>query len=165
MEETIKDKEEVKMKRRERKGTVRAVMFSIALLLASASVAQSPSASAIQENRMPNGMKKYFMAFLVKGEKWDQEVPKDELNELMQKHLGYIRSQAAVGKYMLAGPFLDNQRMRGFLIVNAASADEVREIVSGDPMVKSGRMAAEIHPAMMADVACVIKEYNKTNEK
>lgn len=132
-------------------------------LFAFAAAARTPTAA--QESRGPNGMKKYFMAFLVKGEKWDQAPPKEELGELMQQHLAYIRSQAAAGKYALAGPFLDNERIRGFLIVNAATAAEAREIVNGDPVVKSGRMAVEIHPAMMGDVACVLKEYNKSNEK
>lgn len=143
--------------------SVQAAIFMMGLLFAFTAAAQTPSAT--QENHAPNGMKKYFMAFLVKGEKWEQAPPKEELGELMQKHLAYIRSQAAAGKYALAGPFLDNERMRGFLIVNAGSADEAREIVSGDPMVKSGRMAVEIHPAMMGDIACVLKEYNQSNEK
>ena len=106
-------------------------------------------------------MKQYFVGFLVQGENWAQTPPKQELDELMQKHLAYIRSQAAAGKYALAGPFLDNGRIRGILIINAASAEEARQIVSGDPMVQSGRMSPEIHPAMMADVSCVLTEYNK----
>lgn len=149
------------MNESDRTRSMKAAVFTLGLLLASALAAQTPAAS--QNRNMPNGMKQYFFAFLVKGEKWDQTLAKEELNELMQKHLGYIRSQAAAGKYALAGPFLDNARIRGFLIVNAASADEVREIVSGDPMVKAGRMAVEIHPAMMAEVSCVLAEYNKKN--
>ncbi|HXN24076.1 MAG TPA: YciI family protein [Candidatus Dormibacteraeota bacterium] len=139
-----------------------AAIVTVALLLVGA-IATGVPARSQQNQQLPNGMKQYFIAFLVKGEKFDQTPPKEELHELMQKHLAYIRSQAAAGKYALAGPFLDNDRIRGMLMVNAASADEVREIVGGDPMVKSGRMAIEIHPIMMADLACVVAEYNKKN--
>lgn len=141
---------------------IRTAFATLTLLLAAALGAQTPAPSR-QNRNMPNGMKQYFFAFLVKGEKWDGARSKDELSELMSQHLAYIRSQASAGKYLLAGPFLDNDRIRGFLIVTAASADETRGIVSGDPMVKSGRMAVEIHPAMMADVSCVLAEYNKNN--
>jgi hypothetical protein len=121
---------------------MKAAICTLGLLFAGVLAAQTPTAP---ENRnRPNGMKQYFFAFLVKGEKWDQTPPKEELNELMQKHLGYIRSQAVAGKYALAGPFLDNDRIRGFL---------------------SGRMAVEVHPAMMADVSCVLAEYKKNNDK
>ena len=106
-------------------------------------------------------MKQYFFGFMVKGEKWAEPRKQDESTELMKQHLAYIRTQAEAGKYKLAGPFLDDGRIRGFLIINAGSADEAREIVSGDPMVKIGRMAVEIHPAMFADVSCVLMEYDK----
>ena len=140
---------------------VKSAVFAIVLLVSTVVSAQTPSHSP----QIPKGMKQYFMGFLVKGEKWAQTPPKEELDQLMQKHLAYIRSQAEAGKYALAGPFLDNGRIRGFLIVNAASAEEATQIVSGDPMVQSGRMAVEIHPAMMADLSCVLTEYEKNSGK
>lgn len=106
-------------------------------------------------------MRQYFFGFLVKGEKWKESRSKEELAELMNQHLAYIRSQAATGRYKLAGPFLDDGQIRGFLIIDAASAEEARQIASGDPMVKVQRMAVEIHPAMFADVSCVLMEYEK----
>jgi uncharacterized protein YciI len=65
----------------------------------------------------------------------------------------------------LAGPFLDNDRIPGIAIINAASAEEARNIASADPTVQSGRMAVEIHPAMLADVSCVLAEYQKAGGK
>ena len=65
----------------------------------------------------------------------------------------------------MAGPFLDNDRILGIAIINAASAEEARNIASGDPMVQSGRMAVEIHLALLADVSCVLMEYQKAGGK
>ena len=114
---------------------------------------------------IPKGMKQYFIGFLVKGEKSAEALPKEESAQLQQKHLAYIRSQAEAGKYSLAGPFLDNGTIRGFLIINAATAEEAKTIASGDPAVQSGRLAVEIHPVLMADIGCVLMEYNKANSK
>ena len=143
---------------------MKSAVFAIALLVSGVVSAQTPSHSP-QNPNIPKGMKQYFFGFLVKGEKWAQTPPKEELDQLMQKHLAYIRSQAEAGKYALAGPFLDNDRIRGFLIINAASAEEARQIVSGDPIVQSGRMDVEVHPAMMADVSCVLMQYEKNGGK
>ncbi len=141
--------------------SMKAALLALVLLLAGALAAQTLSQPQ-QNPTLPKGMKQYFFGFLVKGEGWAQTPPKEELDRLMQQHLAYIRSQAEAGKYVLAGPFLDNDRIRGIVIINAASAEEARSIASGDPMVKSGRMAVEIHPAMLADVSCVLVEYRKS---
>ncbi len=144
--------------------SMKAALFAIVLLLSGALAAQTPG--PLQQNpNIPKGMKQYFFGFLVKGERWAQTPPREELDQLIEQHLAYIRSQAEAGKYALAGPFLDNDRIRGILIINAASAEEARNIASGDPMVKSGRMAVEIHPAMLADVSCVLREYQKNGGK
>ncbi len=141
--------------------SMKAAFLALVLLLAGALAAQTPSQPQ-QNPNIPKGMKQYFFGFLVKGEGWAQTPPKEELDRLMQQHLAYIRSQAEAGKYLLAGPFLDNDRIRGIVVINAVSAEEARSIASGDPMVQSGRMAVEIHPAMLADVSCVLVEYRKS---
>ena len=110
-------------------------------------------------------MRQYFIGFLVHGQRSSENLPKEKLDALLQKHLAYIRSQAEAGKYALAGPFLDKGRIAGILIINAASAEEATQIVRRDPMVQSGRLAPEIHPAMLADVSCVLMEYNKNTRK
>ncbi len=107
-------------------------------------------------------MKQYFLGFLVKGENWSQTLPKEELDQLMHKHLAYIHSQVDAGAYKLVGPFLDDDRMRGFMIINAATAEDAKRIVSADPLVKAGRMSVEIHPAMLADISCVRMDFEKT---
>ena len=127
---------------------MKAILLTVALLLSGADTAQAPSPSPTAN--FPKGMKQYFMGFLVRGEKSGQPIAKDQLNALQQQHLAYIRSQAKAGKYALAGPLLDNGRIRGVLMINAASAEDAKNIASADPMVKSGRLAVEIHPFMVA---------------
>ena len=95
---------------------MKAALFAMVLLLSGALAAQTPSRPQ-QNLHIPEGMKQYFFGFLVKGEKWAQTPPHEELHQLMQQHLAYIRSQAEAGKYALAGPFLDNDRIRGIAIM------------------------------------------------
>lgn len=140
---------------------MKATVLAVLLLIAGALAAQTPTGSE-KNPSIPKNMRQYFFGFLVKGEKWNESRSKEELAELMKEHLAYIRSQAAAGRYKLAGPFLDDGQIRGFLIINADTADGARQIVSGDPMVKTGRMAVEVHPAMFADVSCVLMEYEKS---
>ncbi len=44
-------------------------------------------------------------------------------------------------------------------IINASSLEEAAKIVNGDKMVQSGRLAAEIHPVMLADLSALHVEY------
>jgi hypothetical protein len=71
-------------------------------------------------------MRRYFFGFLVKGEKWDEPHSKEELSELISKHLAYILSPAAARRYRLARSFLDDGQIRGFLIINTDSAGGAR---------------------------------------
>lgn len=135
------------------------VCLGIVMLFSNLATAQPQSAP--QKHEPPKGMKNYFLAFLVKGEKRDVRRAKEELEQLQRQHLAYIRSQADAGKYVLAGPLLDEDRIRGILVINAESAESAQAIANGDPAVKAGRLAVEIHPIMLGDLACVLTEYRK----
>jgi uncharacterized protein YciI len=128
-----------------------------------AACAQAPPSP--QKLDIPKGMKQYFIGFLVRGPSYTSDTPQAERQALLQKHLAYIRSQAEAGKYKLAGPFLDKGNIAGILIIDVPTEAEAKEIVSHDPMVQSGRFTLEIHPAMLADLSCVLMEYQKANDK
>jgi uncharacterized protein YciI len=51
---------------------------------------------------------------------------------------------ADAGKLRLAGPFLDKGDLRGIFIIDAASEDEVNELLSHDPAIANGFLTAEI---------------------
>jgi uncharacterized protein YciI len=131
---------------------------AVLTLLAMALAAQTPP----PYKDIPQNMKQYFVGFLVEGAKAPQPQAANEPDPLVAKHLAYMRSQVEAGKFLLVGPFLDKDRIRGMAIVNAASVEEARQILNGDPMVKSGRMTIEVHPAMLPDVSAVRMDYDKT---
>jgi len=101
---------------------------------------------------IPKNMKPYFLGLLIE-EKGAPEQSQQEQQRMAQQHLACIRTQVEAGKYLVVGPLADNNRIRGIAIVSAASLEEARTILNGDPAVKSGRMTVEVHPAMFPDLS------------
>ena len=64
---------------------------------------------------------------------------------LQKQHMQHIQKMADGGKLIVAGPFAAGDgNMRGMLIFDGSSLEEVRELVSADPAVKAGRFIAEV---------------------
>ena len=99
--------------------------------------------------------KPYFIVFLIKGEKWSEPRPKEEMDRLLQGHLAFLRKQVELGKYALSGPLIDGGPIRGIIVLNAASAEDAARIVKGDPMVHSQQFGFEVHPGMFPDLSGV----------
>ena len=76
----------------------------------------------------------------------DQETAK----RLQSEHLAYMDAQHAAGHLILAGPFVGGGSRSGLVVYRAASAEEARRYAHGDPMVKFGRLEAEIHEWYLA---------------
>ncbi len=105
---------------------------------------------------IPDNMKQYFVVFLVGAEK---SPPKEPDPAVLKAHLATVRANIQAGKYILAGPFIDHQRIDGMFIVNAASRDEALQLVSADPIVKAGLAKVEMHPAMLPDLSSLKVTY------
>jgi uncharacterized protein YciI len=133
----------------------RTALFALALLLGGAAIAQTPGEFP-QGPNIPKDIRPYFLCLLEKGEKWTP-VPFED--PAMQEHLAYIREQVEAGKYVVVGPALDQGRIGGMAIINAASMEEAQKIVNADKMVQGGRLTAEIHPVMLADLSALHIEY------
>ncbi len=89
-------------------------------------------------------MKKYFMAFLKQG---PNRTHSDEETALIQQgHMDHIGMLASAGKIDIAGPFGDDGIMRGILIFNVPTIEEVQNLIAQDPAVKAGRLELEVHP-------------------
>jgi uncharacterized protein YciI/photosystem II stability/assembly factor-like uncharacterized protein len=65
---------------------------------------------------------------------------------LQEEHLRYMDGQAKEGKLVVAGPFMVDGERRGIVVYRVASMDEAKQRAGGDPMVKIGRLAVELHP-------------------
>ncbi|SRR6266403_901387 len=135
--------------------SIKTALFTLVLLLAGAAIAQTPGEFP-QGANIPKNMKPYFLCVLQKGEKW---MPVQFADPMMQEHLAYIREQVEGGRFVVVGPALDEGRIRGMAIINAASMEDAKKIVNGDKMVQSGHLVAEIHPVMLADLSALRTEY------
>ncbi|MEO7960533.1 MAG: YciI family protein [Ginsengibacter sp.] len=90
------------------------------------------------------GMKQYVMAFLKTGA--NVEVDSAKRSQLQMAHLKNIIRLANEGKLILAGPFLDNQAVRGIFIFNVTSIEEAQMLTESDPAVKAGVLQMEMRP-------------------
>ena len=68
----------------------------------------------------------------------------------MQAHGAYQRQLMAEKKLILSGPCLDGAFGMGLL--EADSAEEMRQIMERDPAVTSGAMRAEWHPFLLGAI-------------
>jgi uncharacterized protein YciI len=114
-----------------------------------------------QNPNIPTNLKQYFVAFLVKSDKWKEGESDAAIGPLVGKHLEFIRAQSEKGKFALVGPFLDRGRILGMAVVSANSPEEVKTILDGDPFMPTGLVEAEIHPVYLEDLSGVKFEYAK----
>jgi uncharacterized protein YciI len=109
------------------------------------------------------GMKKYVMAFLKSGPVKIQDSV--QRADLQRRHLENIMRLAAKGTLIVAGPFLDNQTMRGVFIFNVENVDEARVLAETDPAVKAGTLVLELHPWYGSAALVETSRIHKTIEK
>lgn len=95
---------------------------------------------------IPRNIEPYFLAFLLKGERWNDT---QDAHDLAPRQLAFIREQVEAGRYLLAGPITDGGPMVGISIIAAGNAAEALAIASKDPGVKAGRLRVEIHSAFL----------------
>ncbi len=69
----------------------------------------------------------------------------EKLQEIQDGHMANIRRLGAEGKMKMAGPFLDDTKLRGIFVFSASTADEVKELLKSDPAVKAGRLEGDVH--------------------
>lgn len=90
------------------------------------------------------GMKQYVMAFLKRGPNRDRTPA--QAAELQKAHLENIGRLAEEGKLVLAGPFMDDGKMRGIYIFNVTTVEEAQELTATDPAIQAGSLVMELHP-------------------
>jgi len=90
------------------------------------------------------GMKAYVMAFLKRGP--NRPTDSTERANLQAAHMKNIGRLADEGKLIVAGPFLDNQEIRGIYIFNASTIEEAKTLTETDPAIQAGSLVMELHP-------------------
>jgi uncharacterized protein YciI len=90
------------------------------------------------------GMKQYVMAFLKEGP--TQVKDSAARMQLQMAHLKNITRLADEGKLVVAGPFMDDQPIRGIFIFNVTTIEEAKALTETDPAIKAGTLIMELHP-------------------
>jgi uncharacterized protein len=97
----------------------------------------------------PFSMEQLYFAFLKEGATRTQDP--ETARRLQSEHLAYMDDQHKQGALVMAGPIVDKgSTRRGVVVYRAASLIEARTRAEGDPMVRAGRLAIEMHPWYVA---------------
>jgi len=71
------------------------------------------------------------------------ELPKEQVDKIMEGHMANIKNMAKDGKLLVAGPFEEGG---GIFIFNSFSVEEVTQWLNNDPGVKAQRWNVEVQP-------------------
>jgi uncharacterized protein YciI len=97
---------------------------------------------------VPKNLKPYFMGLMRRGPRWN-EIDGPEAAELLPRHLEYLRQQSEAGRYLAAGPVLDEGEFAGVLLIRASSLANAQALVEADPAVKAGRLMVQVVPVLL----------------
>ena len=90
------------------------------------------------------GMKQYVMAFLKAGP--NRSTDSAARIKLQMAHLKNITRLADEGKLIIAGPFMDDQPIKGIFIFNVSTIEEAKKLTETDPAIQAGSLVMELHP-------------------
>jgi uncharacterized protein YciI len=97
---------------------------------------------------VPKNLKPYFMGLMRRGPRWN-EIEGPEAAALLPRHLGYLRQQSEAGRYLAAGPVLDEGEFAGVLLIRASSLANAQALVQADPAVEAGRLTVQVVPVLL----------------
>lgn len=89
------------------------------------------------------GMRKYVMAFLLRGDKVS-EFTTEQRSEIQAGHMANIGKMAEMGKLIVAGPFMGNEDLRGIYIFDVQTLEEARALTETDPAIKAGVLKMDL---------------------
>ncbi len=109
-------------------------------------VLSKEEAQAVKVSTKPetHEMKTYYMVFLKKGPKRDQD--SITAGKIQSQHMAYLNKMYNEGKMDLAGPSLPDGDIRGFCVYNVESFDVAKKLAESDPAVLAGRLVVEVLP-------------------
>ena len=89
------------------------------------------------------GMKKYIMAFLLRGDRVS-EYSTEQRQKIQAGHMANISRMAEEGFLILAGPFFGNEDLRGIYIFDVASLEAAEELTNTDPAIQAGVLKMDL---------------------
>ena len=110
---------------------------------------------------IPRNLKPYFLCLLRKGPQWDN--PQDH-EDLMPRHLAFLRQHTEAGTIVFAGPALGHTQnpsddVTGIAILRANDLAAAQAITAQDPSVQAGRLIADLRPVFLPSLDPVRVEY------
>jgi uncharacterized protein YciI len=112
---------------------------------------------------VPKNLRPYFLGLLRRGPRWNEtEGPKAA--ELLPRHLAYMREQSEAGRYLAAGPVLDESEFAGVLLISAETLEAASAVAQNDPGVQAGRLAVEVHPVLLPSLDGVRALYQNSRQ-
>ena len=69
------------------------------------------------------------------------------------------------GKLILAGPFMDNDDVRGIYIFDVTTIEEAKKLTETDPAIQAGVLVMELKPWYGSAALLLVPEVHKKLEK
>jgi uncharacterized protein YciI len=91
---------------------------------------------------MPISMETVYFAFLNGGPARPDQATAERLQS---EHMAYMTERNKEGRLILAGPFVRGGSRSGLVVYRAGSAEEAKRLAEGDPKVRAGQLAVEMH--------------------
>ncbi len=92
----------------------------------------------------------YQLAFLLSGP--NRKTESDPETERIQAgHMAHIRAMADAGQLVAAGPFVEENTLRGIFVFKLDSVDAAKAVASQDPAVRAGRLLVDMHAWYVAE--------------
>lgn len=111
------------------------------------------------------GMKKYVMAFLLRGDRVG-EYSAEQRQEIQGKHMANIGKMAEMGKLIVAGPFFGNDDLRGIYIFDVQTLEEAKALTETDPAIQAGVLKMDLKEWYGSAALMVLPEfYPKVTKK
>lgn len=89
------------------------------------------------------GMRKYVMAFLLRGDRVSEYTP-EQRSEIQSGHMANIGKMANMGKLIVAGPFFGNDDLRGIYIFDVQTLEEAKALTETDPAIQAGVLKMDL---------------------
>ena len=119
---------------------------------------RSPKETGMRD--VPKNLKPYFLGLLRRGPRWN-ETEGPEATDLIQRQLAYLREQFEAGRYLVAGPVMDQGEFTAMLLIAADTYVAALALAENDPGVRAGRLVAEVHPVLLPALDAVRAVYKR----